>query len=114
MLMQDIVEFLVYCVGFVAGFELVHRTGKWLAQKATGEANPAAATSIDPAPHVSDLERRQGKRRELLVTALTVAMVIAAYNVLLPPRPGFLAAVGAGAIVGVASLVARALMKEKP
>jgi hypothetical protein len=112
--MQDVVAFLVSCIGFVVGLEFVLHIGKWWMQKATGEANPAATTNTDSAQHISDLERRQSKRRELLITLLTVAMVIAAYNFLLPPRPGFLVGLGTGAIVAVASLVARAIVKDKP
>jgi hypothetical protein len=109
MLLQDVVTFLVYGIGFVAGFELVDRLGTRLAWKMRGEANPPAATNTDPG-----LERRQSKTRELLIAALTVAMVIAAYNFLLPPGPGFLVAAGGGGIVALANLVARVIVNDKP
>ena len=113
-LVKNIVEFLVYCIGFAIGLDLVFRIGEPWMPKPTGEANSAATATADPVQSGSDGERRQSKRRELLIALLTVAMAIVAYKFILAPRPGFLVAAGTGAIFGVANLIARAIMKDKP
>ena len=112
-IVADIVAFVIFCVGFVAALELVLGVGQRLAEKVAGKADPTATTATGLAQRADDLERRPSKTREALIGLLTVAMALAAF-IYFPPHKGFHAGLGAGAIVGAANLVARAILRDLP